>query len=635
MPVALPQSFAFLDGVAVATIVLACSILVASLDDLYIDAVYWLRRIRRALTARRFYRPLTADALKQKPEQPIAVIVPAWHEDDVIATMLENMISTVEYGNFVVFVGTYPNDPETVAEVERAGRRFAKVRRVEVGHDGPTCKADCLNAIVAAIFAHEAATGSEFAGMVMHDSEDVLHPLELAFFNHLLPRKDLIQIPVTSLERYYTELVAGTYMDEFAEWHAKDLIVRETMSGVVPSAGVGTCFSRRAILALSADTGNQPFNTESLTEDYDIGTRLGRIGMESIFARYDVQFRISRRPWFGWGKPRLRVLTMPLCVREYFPHKFRAACRQRARWAIGISLQGWQQIGWPGPLAMNFLLYRDRKGIFTPFIAMAGYVVFAIFLAYWLFGGAWFATWRAQSTVFAEPAAQALIAVNFAILAWRLCQRMYFVGRIYGAAHAVLVVPRTVLNNVISFVAAVRAWRLFLAHLLFGRKLVWDKTAHDFPTGEKLAAERRRLGDLLRVWQAIDETELAAALDQQKRMELPLGEVLVARGLDEEVIADAVAFQSSLGRAAPTFETFSRHVWLLPPELCLRLHILSIDKRDGRLVIAAGRPLPPKDLAEVTRAAGRPPIVEIATDTEIEAGLLYVEVASRGTRTAA
>ena len=67
--------------------------------------------------------------------------------------------------------------------------------------------------------------------MILHDSEDVLHPMELRFYNHLLPRKDMIQLPVTSLDREWYELVAGVYMDEFAEWHAKDLVVRESVSG--------------------------------------------------------------------------------------------------------------------------------------------------------------------------------------------------------------------------------------------------------------------------------------------------------------------------------------------------------------------------------------------------------------------
>ena len=55
--------------------------------------------------------------------------------------------------------------------------------------------------------------------------------VELKFFNYLLPRKDMIQLPVASLERNWFELVAGTYMDEFAEWHAKDLVVRESLAG--------------------------------------------------------------------------------------------------------------------------------------------------------------------------------------------------------------------------------------------------------------------------------------------------------------------------------------------------------------------------------------------------------------------
>ena len=180
---------------------------------------------------------------------------------------------------------------------------------------------------------------------MLHDSEDVLHPVELKFFNYLLPRKDMIQLPVASLERHWFELVAGTYMDEFAEWHAKDLVVRESIAGAVPSAGVGTCFSRRAMLALVERDGAQPFNTESLTEDYDVGTRM-------LAARHAVDFRalsgaIHDAPQ-GLVRPRPRArnqLTMPLCVREFFPDTFRTAYRQRARWTLGIGLQGWAADG--------------------------------------------------------------------------------------------------------------------------------------------------------------------------------------------------------------------------------------------------------------------------------------------------
>ncbi len=624
---ALPDSFALLDGIALATMVLAGIILLVSLDDLYIDVLYWARRIKRAFMRKRIYRPLSVDALRAEPQKPIAIMVPAWHEHDVIAVMVENLVSTLEYTNYVVFVGTYPNDQPTIDEVDRVARRYRQVHRVELPHAGPTSKADCLNWVLQAIFAYERTAGEDFAGCVLHDSEDVLHPLELAFFNHLLPRKDFIQIPVTSLERHYTEVVAGTYMDEFAEWHAKDLVVREMTSGVVPSAGVGTCFSRNAMAALAAETDNQPFNTDSLTEDYDIGNRLGALGMKLIFALYDVQFRVTRRPWFGLGRPYQRTLTMPLCVREYFPDRFRAAYRQKARWTLGISLQGWQQLGWRGDGATKLQLYRDRKAIVTPFIAILGYIVFMVFLACWAFGGDWFDQWRAQSWVFADPRAQLLIKVNLAILTWRVAQRAYFVNRIYGPDHALLSVPRMIVGNLISFAAAWRAWHLFLSHIMFGRKLVWDKTAHDFPSAEKLLAERKRLGELLTLWQAIDESKLNEALGEQERTAAPLGRVLLDKGwIDEDLLADAVAYQAGLQRAIPNFATFGRCAAALPAEACRRLNLIAIDRtKEGRVVIAAAKPPTMATIDELTALLGEPPLVRIATEREIAAGLAALD----------
>lgn len=50
--------------------------------------------------------------------------------------------------------------------------------------------------------------------------------------------------------------------------------MREALAGQVPSAGVGTCFSRRAVTALLADGDGIAFDVQSLTEDYDIGFRL-------------------------------------------------------------------------------------------------------------------------------------------------------------------------------------------------------------------------------------------------------------------------------------------------------------------------------------------------------------------------
>ncbi|WP_043116806.1 glycosyl transferase family protein, partial [Pseudacidovorax intermedius] len=314
----------------VLTATVAVLVLISGLDDLFIDLWYWVREAWRALTVRRRYAPLSVAQLRERAEQPMAIMIPAWHEYDVIAPMLANMVSTLEYRDYAIFVGTYRNDARTIEEVERMRRRYRHLVRVEVPHDGPTCKADCLNWVVQAVFKYEKSTGQRFAGVVLHDSEDVLHPLELKYYNYLLPRMDFIQLPVTSLERHWFELVAGTYMDEFAEWHSKDLVVRESLAGTVPSAGVGTCFSLRALHTLAEATQNQPFNVDSLTEDYDIGNRLGQLGMKQIFGRFEVDYVTRRTKWFGLGGEKVHALRMPLGVREFFPDTFRTAYRQKA-----------------------------------------------------------------------------------------------------------------------------------------------------------------------------------------------------------------------------------------------------------------------------------------------------------------
>ncbi|HEY0824305.1 MAG TPA: glycosyl transferase family protein, partial [Ramlibacter sp.] len=462
-------------AVEVLAVVLLLLILASSLDDAWIDARYWLRRLRRP---RGFpARPeASARSLRQLPELPMAVMVPAWHESDVIAAMLENAIHRLEYADYMLFVGTYPNDPRTIAEVERVAARNPRVRRVQIDHSGPTCKADCLNAIVADILAVERATGREFYGVVMHDSEDVLHPLELRYFNAVLSHHDMVQIPVVALARDLRHLVAGTYMDEFAESHAKEMLVREELCGSIPSAGVGTCFSRPAIRALWESSGGNPFRTDSLTEDYEIGMRLAELGMRSRFALVSI-VEDDNAP----GAPETPADTL-LSVREFFPASFRAAYRQKARWILGIGLQSWRQVPLRGrPVPVTYMMLHDRKGIVTAFVPPAAYLVMAyMLLLAWGSAAQWWPP--GAGGLFREGSFwNALLYVNGALLAVRCAQRAYFTSSIYGWRQGLAALPRMVVGNFVNCMAAARAWRLFLAHCLTGRPLAWDKTAHQFP----------------------------------------------------------------------------------------------------------------------------------------------------------
>jgi adsorption protein B len=144
-----------------------------------------------------------------------------------------------------------------------------------------------------------------------------------------------------------------------------------------------------------------------------------------------------------------------------------------------------------------------------------------------------------------------LMWINAVALLLRVVQRAYFVGHMYGWEHALLSIPRMIVGNFINAMAAARAWRLFIMHLITGKRLAWDKTMHDFPTTDQLSQQRKRLGELLLSWQAIDQETLSHALEIQAREKKPLGKILMEQGwLDEGTLNEAIDFQQA-GQEAP------------------------------------------------------------------------------------
>src|SRR5581483_9135422 len=101
----------------------------------------------------------------------------------------------------------------------------ARVHLVVNDKPGPTTKAQNLNCVYREMQRIEGT--DEFRIIVLHDVEDVIHPLSFAIYNWLLPAKDMIQVPVLPLERPWYKFVAWTYADEFCEHHLKDMVVRE------------------------------------------------------------------------------------------------------------------------------------------------------------------------------------------------------------------------------------------------------------------------------------------------------------------------------------------------------------------------------------------------------------------------
>ena len=602
-------------------VALAVIILVSGLDDLFIDAAYWSRRLWRALTVYSRHKYFDPQTLYQRDEKPLAIMVPAWQEHGVIGKMAELAATTLDYENYHIFVGTYPNDARTQREVEQVQARFPNVHKVVCVRPGPTSKADCLNNVLDAIFQFEERAGLTFEGFILHDSEDVISKSELRVFNLLVGRKDLIQVPVYPLPRKWYEFTGGHYVDEFAEMHGKDVVVREALAGQVPSAGVGTCFSRRAITVLLDEGDGIAFDVQSLTEDYDIGFRLKARGLSEIFARVPADPPPDSPILARLGRSRRTASTV--AVREYFPDTFSTAVRQKSRWIIGIVYQGFRTHRWTRSGMMNYFLWRDRKGIITNFASFLAMLLALQLILIWGYGEVMPDSYKFLSIFEGDDLLYGLLLVNFSLMANRILQRIIFVTAYYGIGEGLLSVPRLLWGNLINFMANWRAVRQVVASG-DSRRVAWDKTSHDFPTLGAQGRARKPLGEILVEQGAISQAQLEEALQGTVRG-LRLGSQLVHQGsISTEQLAMALAEQGQV--AWESIDSLTLAPTLLaqvPASIALHYAVLPLREEGPELVLASESNVDPVSLAAIGRKLSRPVRYVIVLKGQVVVGLRH------------
>jgi adsorption protein B len=429
--------------------------LLFAVNDLMVDLIYFSRRLWRTATVySRYPRAFASYYVFNKDPGFIAILVPAWDEAAVIASMLKATLKRLDYDDYRIFVGYYRNDPATAAAV--ASVKDPRIEPVEVAADGPTTKADCLNHLYDALVEYELANDCEAKAVVLHDAEDVVHRYELRIFDGLIGRAAVIQLPVLPLPDPNSRWIAGHYCDEFAEAHIKELVVREAVGAAIPLAGVGCAIARRPLAQLAAMQDGRPFAGSSMTEDYEVGLRIGALGLKTMFVRIPAQ-------------PGERGVV---ASRGHFPATLGSAVRQKARWLGGIALSGWDRLGWSGGLGERWMRMRDRRGPLAAVLLLAAYAA-ALF---------WSQIWLAEALgapIHArfDPWLVALLTINGWLLAWRVLMRAFFTTSAYGWQQGLLSVPRMLVGNVIAMLAAARAVSLHLG----GGARSWDKTRHIFP----------------------------------------------------------------------------------------------------------------------------------------------------------
>ncbi|HET9640573.1 MAG TPA: glycosyl transferase family protein [Allosphingosinicella sp.] len=431
----------------------ATGFLILGLSDLAVDLLWIGHR------ARRLARPAARVAGLPAPARPgrLAIFVPAWDEAAVIGDMLRGAAAAWPDGDWRLYVGTYGNDPATLAAASSVALAEPRIRVATGAAPGPTTKADCLNRLWRALLADEEAEGRRAKAIILHDAEDVVHPAELRLFDALIERFELVQLPVLPLIDPNSKWIGAHYADEFSQSHGKDMVVRGALGAGLPSAGVGCAFSREALGRLAAKRGGLPFDADSLTEDYELGLRLAEAGGRGAFVRL------------------LADDGELVATREYFPGTLAAAVRQKSRWTAGIALSGWDRLGWSGGLAERWMRLRDRQSLLAAMLLAAGYASLALWLA--------LKAWQAGGGAGPAPlsaALSALIAVNCGLLAWRLAVRAAFTAAAYGWREGLRAVPRAAVGNFVAMLAAASALSRYRA-LRRGGRPRWDKTVHIFP----------------------------------------------------------------------------------------------------------------------------------------------------------
>ncbi len=552
---------------------LAVALLISGLDDLVIDvtwAISWLHSKFRPAASLFPPGPLQLDSA---PRQRIAILLPLWHEHEVIARMIEHNVAAIRYPDYHIFAGAYPNDDLTQAAVREVAGRFSNVHLAVCPHDGPTSKADCLNWVFQNIGLYEERNGVRFDVLMTHDAEDLIHPDELRWINYYAGRYDFVQTPVLPLATPVTAMIHGIYCDEFAEYHTRDMPVRPLLGGFLPSAGVGTGYRRAALNRLAESAGNRVFEPGALTEDYQNGLRMFRLGCTQAFVP------LSRGAGF----------RNFLATRGFFPQTWDGALRQRTRWVMGIALQGWESFGWGKNLGEMYWLWRDRKGLIANPLGFAANVVFV----YGLATGMWMR---------ATPVAARVLTLTVAIAALRLAVRMACCGRIYGVLFALGVPVRALYANVLNCAATLQALARYAMARAQGRPLVWVKTDHAFPNRAALLGEKRRLGEILVGSAYLTAAALNSALSARPAG-VRLGEHLVRSGwIDEDSLYQALSLQQGLPVSDLDADEVPRAVARAMPEHVVRQwRVLPFRVAEGSIHLATSE-VPSSEMSAALRS---------------------------------
>lgn len=159
-------------------------IILVSVDDFIWDMFYFIARLFGKVS----HPAIDVEDIRAAVPEMMAVIVAAYNEEQVLDAVIRNLVESNQYPRsmYHIFLGVYPNDEGTVKVARELTKAYDNVHMVIHVLKGPSSKADNINNVIHNIADFEKENQVRFQAIVIHDSEDLVHPYEFLLENYLL-----------------------------------------------------------------------------------------------------------------------------------------------------------------------------------------------------------------------------------------------------------------------------------------------------------------------------------------------------------------------------------------------------------------------------------------------------------------
>lgn len=516
-----------------------------AIDEIFFELLR--RRLsRRVKTASAGFDTPQSEATAK--DNKIAILIPAWRDWEKLQSTVAALINASD-PNQAIFIGCWQEDAKSRAEAARLSCQYPQVHHCDVNSRYTGLQAACINEIVDFVRLYEDDTGDEFAGYLIHNPGDVLHPDLIALVAEHLDHSDIVRLPRTADFDQEFDFVGGINADRRCEFFEKEMASRACL-GTVSSAEIAFAFSSRIFASLSGSVGAVEINDvnllnpSSLAPEYELTLRLNESGQSSVSAPFkrteDDDAQSSAQSIVG--------------VTSRFPVSFKETVVERCRTILGTSIDGWSRHGWSGSWSHKYGQWRDRRELILGF-ALFSFIFGAILTV--LFAFALGAQPKLELlTELSQPAVAMLALVSLGLII-KVVNRHIAVARLRSTGALPGVLPRMVVEfwiSAIAVVMAVRCWlrgssRVTLRQGLnsAGHFRKFDASAGNSRVFKTGPFEHQPIGELLIDWHVLNRADRDRALSEQSESGQRIGRILVNKGLvTESTILEAVAHQISV-----------------------------------------------------------------------------------------